>query len=78
MRENETNGFIAQAETWQQRRARLRVRRPQGPKGPRRVDPALRQQEEWVKGNWKGNLFQKPSSADIPKTTGNLGRIKRR
>jgi len=70
-------GLIAEAETWQQRRARLRVRRPRGPKGPRRVDPALRQQEEWVKGNWKGTIFQKPSPADIPKPAGNVGRSKR-
>jgi hypothetical protein len=71
-------GLVAQAETWQQRRARLRVRRPKGPKGPRRVDPALKQQEEWVKGNWKGTIFQMPSSADIPKQAGKLGRVKRR
>jgi hypothetical protein len=71
---------IAQAETWQQRRVRLRVRQPKGLRGPRRVDPALRQQEEWVKNNWKGMLFRKPSTAQAgqpPRPPGNFGRFKR-
>ncbi|EPE35101.1 hypothetical protein GLAREA_10797 [Glarea lozoyensis ATCC 20868] len=69
---------ISSEETWQARRERIREanRKPRGPRGPKRKDPALAQQEEWEKEGWKNKIVKKIEVEESGKGVRRSGRAR--
>ncbi|EHK96472.1 hypothetical protein M7I_7801 [Glarea lozoyensis 74030] len=76
--ENKEKEIASSEETWQARRERIREanRKPRGPRGPKRKDPALAQQEEWEKEGWKNKIVKKIEVEESGKGVRRSGRAR--